>query len=170
MRQLLFRNVIWTAVGLTAAMLVTAPALAAQNETERVDRTIPFAAGGTVTLKNFSGEVHITGADRDQVVIHAVRRAPRERLDRIKLDIQTSGTHLTIEANKKVDDSWFHHDNVVQTDFEIEVPRRTSLDVNVFSSPVSVTNVEGDLDATVATVRAIIEREHARPGREPVAV
>ncbi len=147
MRTRLLRNVIWTAAALAAVMLVAIPALAAgQTETERVDRTIPFAAGGTVTLKNFSGEVRITGADRDEVVIHAVRRAPRERLDRIKLDIQASGGRLTIDANKRTDDSWLnlHGNNVVETDFEIQVPRRTSLDVNVFSSAVRVSDVEGD--------------------------
>lgn len=33
-----------------------------------------------------------------------------------------------------------------------------------------VTNVEGDLDATVDVAWALIEREAARPGREPIAV
>jgi len=129
----------------TAVMLAAAPALA-QIETERVDRTIPFASGGTITLKNFSGDVRITGTDRDQVVIKAVRRATRERLDRIKLDIQTSGSHLTIDANKREDEGWFerHNNNVVETDFEIEVPAKSALDVNVFSSDVRITGVSGD--------------------------
>jgi DUF4097 and DUF4098 domain-containing protein YvlB len=78
-------------------------------------------------------------------VIHAVRRAPRERLDRIKLDIQTSGSRLTIDANKRTDESWWsrHSNNVVETDFEIEVPVRTDLEVKVFSSDVQVSGVEG---------------------------
>ena len=32
---------------------------------------------------------------------------------------------------------------MVETDFDIKVPRRTQLDLSVFSSPVSVTGVEG---------------------------
>ena len=35
------------------------------------------------------------------------------------------------------------NDNVVETDFDIQVPARTRLDVNSFSAPVEVTNVQG---------------------------
>ena len=38
------------------ALLLAAPAAAAQKETEQVDRTIPLAAGGTLKLKNFFGD------------------------------------------------------------------------------------------------------------------
>lgn len=145
MRLPVFRTVTWAAVGFASLLVAAAPAIAGQAETERVDRTIAFAPGGIVVLKNFSGDVRITGADRTDVVIHAVRRATRERLDRIKLDIQTSGSRLTIDANKRVDDSWWsrHSNNVVETDFEIEVPAKTDLDVKVFSSDVRVSGVEG---------------------------
>lgn len=145
MRVKVFRNVVWTTASLMALLALAAPARGEQRETERVDRTLVFSAGGSVTLKNFSGAVRITGTDRNEVVIHAVRRAPRERLDRIKLDIQASGTRLTIDANKRVGDSWWsmHGNNVVETEFEIEVPARTDLDVKVFSSGVRVDGVEG---------------------------
>lgn len=137
----------WTAAALVAALLLAAAPALAQTETERVDRTIPFASGGTITLKNFSGEVRITGTDADQVVIKAVRRATRERLDRIKLDIQTSGSHLTIDANKRENEGWFENhgsNNVVETDFDIQVPAASALDVSVFSSDVRVSGVTGD--------------------------
>jgi len=91
---------------LTAALALLAmgiPALSAgaTKETERVERTVPMQAGGTVTLKNFSGRVEITGEPRSDVAIVAIRRATRERLDRIKLDIQSDGRSVTIEANKR---------------------------------------------------------------------
>ena len=145
MRVRVFRNVVWTGACLVALLALAAPARAEQRETERVDRTIAFAPGGILVLKDFSGAVRITGTDRSEAVIHAVRRAPRERLDRIKLDIQTSGSRLTIDANKRVDDSWWsrHSNNVVETEFEIEVPARTDLDVQVFSSDVRVSGVDG---------------------------
>jgi DUF4097 and DUF4098 domain-containing protein YvlB len=145
MQVRVFRNVVWTAVWLAAVLALAAPARAGQSETDRVDRTVAFGPGGVLILKNFSGEVRITGADRSDAVIHAVRRAPRERLDRIKLDIQTSGSRLTIDANKRVDGSWWerHSNNVVETDFEIEIPARTDLEVKVFSSDVRVSGVQG---------------------------
>ena len=101
--------------------------------------------GGTLRLKNFSGRVTIVASDGPDVVIDAVRRAPRSRLDRIKLDIHTSGSNMVVvEANQR-DSSWWNFDgsNVVETDFDIKVPRRTNLDLSVFSSPVNVEGVEG---------------------------
>ena len=116
------------------------------DETERVSRTLPLEPGGTLRLKNFSGRVTITGSDRSEVVIDAVRRASRSRLDRIKLDIHTAGsTVVVVDANQR-DRTWWGFasgNNVVETDFDIKVPRHTQLDVDVFSSPVSVTGVDG---------------------------
>jgi DUF4097 and DUF4098 domain-containing protein YvlB len=102
---------------------------------------------GTLKLHNFSGTVTITGADVQSVTIDAVRRAPQDRLDRIKLDIQSDGSTVTIEANKRNADSEHMNNNVVETDFEIQVPRDAVLDIDVFSSPVTVRGVGGRLDA-----------------------
>ena len=52
---------------------------------------------------------------------------------------------MVVDANQR-DHSWWDFasgNNVVETDFDIKVPRRTQLDLSVFSSPVSVTGVEG---------------------------
>ncbi len=127
---------------LTLALMLVAGAAGAADETERVQRTVPLAPGGTLRLHNFSGRVNITGTDRAEVAIDATRRAPRERLDRIKLDIQVSGSTVTIEANKKLSSAWFRS-NVVETDMEIQVPRQVNLEIDVFSSEVKATGVQG---------------------------
>jgi len=50
---------------------------------------------------------------------------------------------VTIEANRK-DSDWRDRDNnVVDTEFEIEVPADINVDVDVFSSDVSVRDVRG---------------------------
>lgn len=120
------------------------PMAADQTETERVHKVVALAPGGTVKLHNFSGHVTITGTDRNEVVVDAVRKATKDRLERIKLDVSSSGNIVTIEANKK-DRARIGllGNNVVETDFEIQVPRRSTLDINVFSSPVTVTGVSG---------------------------
>ena len=129
------------AIALAIAALAT-PAVAQQRETEQVDRTIPFQSGGSLRLKNFSGDIRITGADTSEVTIHAVRRATRERLDRIKLSIETSGSQIVINANDR-DYHSDNEDNVVDTTFEIRVPRQTSIDVTSFSSGITVEDVDG---------------------------
>src|SRR6478672_11631557 len=93
------------AIAVLSALTLAAPAAASeQNETERVDRTVSIRAGGQLRLKNFSGKVTITGSNRSDMAVHAVRRAPRERLDHIKLAITETGNGVSIEANKKDDD------------------------------------------------------------------
>src|SRR6476659_9623987 len=124
-------------------VVVVPAARAGQRDTETIDRTYPMGPGGELRLNNFSGKIVITGSNRGNVAIHAVRRAKRDRLESIHLDIQANGSEIRIEANKR-DDSWDrHNDNVVETDFEIEVPQDASLDVNAFSSEVRIGNVHG---------------------------
>jgi putative adhesin len=133
------------AVVLASTLAVAAPVTAfEQQETERVDKTASIRAGGTLKVKNFSGRVTITGSRRSDVAVHAVRRAPRERLDHIKLEVVETSSGVTIEANKK-DSEWRDRDNnVVDTQLEILVPEDVRLDVEVFSSDVKVENVTGN--------------------------
>lgn len=129
-----------------ALLVLGVPALssAATKETERVEKTVPFTAGGALQLKSFSGKVDITGENRSDVSIVAVRTATRDRLDHIKLGIESHGDTVTVEANKR-DEGWSEHhdDNVVDTEFTIKVPASANLDIDVFSSPVTVTGVSG---------------------------
>lgn len=137
----------FTAIALMTLALAAAPAAAEQKETETVDKTVPFAPGGTLRLKNFSGDVRITGSAGRDVVIHATRRGRRDRLDNIKLDIQARGPVIEIEANKRNDNWEEKNDNVVETSFEIQVPADTKLDLDVFSSDITVTDVTSDIKA-----------------------
>ncbi len=128
-----------------AVLALTAAPSAASTETEHISRTVALASGGTLRLKNFSGRVTITGTDRTDAAIDAVRRATRERLDHIKLDIHTEGNTLVVNANQR-ESSWFNwsrNNRVVETDLDIKLPRNTNLDIEVFSSPVTVDGVEG---------------------------
>jgi DUF4097 and DUF4098 domain-containing protein YvlB len=135
-----------TLFALLAALVLAVPALAQPDdrgprETETIDRTVPLPANGTVRLKTFSGRVRITGGSGDQVVIHAVRRASKDRLQDIKLEITASGSTVEIDANHRIVER--RNDNVVETDFDIQVPARARLDIKTFSAPVTVIGVNG---------------------------
>src|SRR4051812_32245812 len=132
------------ALGLLALAVPAAYALV--DATEHVSRTIEMSPGGSLRLKSFSGRVTITATDRPEVVIDAVRRAPRDRLDRVKLDIHTNGPNVVVINANRDEGSWFSlmgENRVVATDFDIKVPRRTNLELSVFSAPVTVEGVEG---------------------------
>jgi putative adhesin len=129
-----------------ALVALAIPLDAAAQEAEHVNRTITLNPGGTLRLKNFSGRVTITASDRPEVVVDAVRRAPRARLDRIRLDVHSEGSSVVVVDANRRDRSWFDFmggNTVVETDLDIKVPRRTDLVVSVFSSPVTVDAVEG---------------------------
>jgi DUF4097 and DUF4098 domain-containing protein YvlB len=135
-----------TLIALLAALVLAVPALGQNDdrgprETETIDRTVPLPPNGTVRLKTFSGRVRITGGSGDQVVIHAVRRASKDRLQDIKLEITTTGSAVEIDANHRLVER--RNDNVVETDFDIQLPARARLDVKTFSAPVTVIGVNG---------------------------
>ena len=110
--------------------------------TENFDQTLSLGPGGTVRLKTFSGRVKITGTGGGQVVIHAVRRATAERLRDIKLEVTQSGNRVEIDANHQVVER--DNNNVVETDFEIQVPAECDLDLRTFSAPIDLTGVRGN--------------------------
>ena len=161
-----------TALTLVVALVTAAPAAAQRDrdrddrnrETETVDRTVPFPANGTLRLKTFSGHVKITGTSGDQVVIHAVRRATRERLDDIKLEITTSGSTVEIDANHRVVER--RNDNVVDTEFDIQVPARARLDIKTFSAPVTVTGVNGSQNIDGFSSNITIESSNFGDGND----
>jgi DUF4097 and DUF4098 domain-containing protein YvlB len=136
-----------TAVAVLMLTLATSPAAAQGKETETVDRTIAFSRGGMLKLKNFSGDVHVTGTAGNDVIVHAVRTATRERLENIKLDIEVNGSTVTIEANRRGSNWGDRDNNVVETKFEIQVPAATSLDLYAFSGDLIVRGTTADIEA-----------------------
>lgn len=136
-------------VAFAVCALVTPAILSAadswDDESEHVNRTVKMEPGGTLRVRSFSGHVTITATDGNDVVIDAVRRAPRSRLDRVKLDIRQEGSRTVVVDANHHERSWYEFtgNNVVETDLDIKVPRRTNLDVSVFSAAVTITRVEG---------------------------
>lgn len=132
-------------VSIAALVAATVPvASAAQERTENVDRTVALPASGTVELHNFSGRIRIRAGSGNDVVIKAIRRAEQPQLDGIKLTIGTSGSTVRIDANDRTS-AWEDRDNnVVQTEFDIQLPASARLNVQAFSSNVEVEGVTGD--------------------------
>jgi len=129
------------AVVLAALVASAIPAAAQSRQEETFDRTLSVQPGGTLRLRTFSGRVTIRGTGGNQVVIHAVRRATADRLADIKLEVSQSGNDVDIQANEQVVER--RNENVVETDFDIQVPSTMRLDVNSFSAPIEVENVQG---------------------------
>ena len=137
------------------------------------------APTGPLKLKNFSGDVRVTGTSGSDVVIHAVRRATRERLDNIKLEITTSGSSVddrgerprpklarrrtttssrpTSTSRCRSAPSW------------IFTPSRGSSQVTGVSGRIDAETFSGNIELDVATAKAAsadrrrdVQRRHSR--------
>jgi hypothetical protein len=133
---------------LALAVLALPATALAQKQTETVDRNLPFPSGGTLRLNNFSGDVRITGTSGRNFVMKATRRGYADVLREKELVIESSGSTISVQENhtdrdNRRDDER-RRDNVVETTFEIQVPTNAKLDIEVFSSNVIVTGVDGD--------------------------
>ena len=123
-----------------AVLALAAPAAHA-GETETVTRTVSLNPGGTLDLKTFSGRVIVTPTDGNQVTVNAVRHGSRRQLDRVQLEVTSNGSTVSVNANRH-DRSWWGDDNVVETELDVRVPRRTNLRITSFSAPVEVDGVD----------------------------
>jgi DUF4097 and DUF4098 domain-containing protein YvlB len=160
-----------TTLSVLVALILAAPASAQRDrddrgprDTETVDRTLPMPAGGTLRLKTFSGRVKITGTSGNQLVVHAVRRATRDRLDDIKLEITQSGNTIEVDANHRLVER--RNDNVVETDFDIQVPAKTRLDIKTFSADVTVIGVSASQNIDGFSSDVIIESTDFADGND----
>ena len=113
-------------------------------DTEHVTRTLKVGRDATLWLNSFSGRVAIVGSDEPDVTIDATRHGTRNQLDRVRLDIQSDGSRVRIDANQH-DTWWFFWGryDAVETDFDIKVPRRTNLTIKLFSASLDVQGVQG---------------------------
>jgi hypothetical protein len=151
----------WLAL-LFALVLGTPLAASAQRQEETVERTLTVQPGGTLRLKTFSGRVDIRAGDGNQVVIKAVRRASADRLRDIALLITQSGSTVEIDANHRQVER--RNENVVETDFDIQVPRDMTMEVRTFSAPVTVTGVRSRMQVDGFSSRIAL-RDVSGPAR-----
>jgi DUF4097 and DUF4098 domain-containing protein YvlB len=138
---------------------------AASAETERISRTVRIDPGGTLVLKGFAGRVTITGSDRSDISIEATRYGSREELDRNKLEIETDRSRVRIIDTRDDRDSRRgryrdgdrDRDRGLETDFDIKVPRKINLDVDLFSASLDASGIDGDHVVHTFSSRARLE-------------
>jgi DUF4097 and DUF4098 domain-containing protein YvlB len=119
----------------------------------RLDTTVTIEKSATIDLQGFSGDITVTGWDRDQVKVHAVT------MSRLRFD--SSPSRVTL-VESPVDGDY---DNDEHPGFEISMPRSGRLllrtmsgDVEVHDvSDVEAHSVSGDVDVTNVASHAVVE-------------
>jgi hypothetical protein len=132
--------------GVTALALGAPTAAGQLRETDTIIRTMVFPAAGALEIENFSGDVKVTGTSGPDVVIKAVRRALKGRLDNKGIDVSVSGATVAIHRSRDNDHFSNRIDNVIETSFDIQVPASARLKIVGYSSEFYIAGITGAQD------------------------
>lgn len=138
---------------LCALLLATVQAQAVDRLTEEFHQTYPLAAGGRIELENINGGVHITGWERNEVKVDAVKSArSKERLDEAKILIDAGSDSISIRTEYPnhdhtfINDDW---DNPASVEYTLTVPRGARLDeIKLINGQLDVLGVAGEVRAS----------------------
>lgn len=154
LRSIILRNVILTCI----CSLALPPLLAygsdhAGQMTEEFHQTYPLSAGGRVELDNINGAVHITGWDRNEVKVDAVKYAnSKERLDEAKIRVDASSSLVSIRTEYPDHDLTFNsfgHNNPASVEYTLTVPRSARLDeIKLVNGALDIQAVSGEVNAS----------------------
>lgn len=138
-------------VVLFAAALLAGPAFAFD---ESFQQTCPLRPGGTFELQNVNGSVVVTGWERNEVEVHAVKTARNlEDLQRVKIEVSAKADKVAVSTRYPEDEGVG-----VSVEYRVHVPRRVLLGrVTTVNGAVRVAGVEGsgELHAVNGDVEAL---------------
>jgi DUF4097 and DUF4098 domain-containing protein YvlB len=114
-----------------------------------------LGADGTVSVRNVSGDIILTGHDGDAVVVNAFKEG-RDR-DRVEIEDLSAGNNVDVRARYPERCS---NDCNASIRFEVRVPRsiRLNLDkISTASGDIKVTGVQGRVRVNTASGDVLVE-------------
>jgi hypothetical protein len=138
----------WGPALLLIGLALAAGPRAAVAGTKAVDETRSASATGTVEIENVAGSVVVTGWDRNEVTVKGT-------IDpEATFEFSGAGENTKISIRYPHDFGGLGHRRDRESDLEIQVPRGSSLDVQVVSADATIKDVSGrlDLDCVSGTV------------------
>ena len=125
----------------------------AQQLREEFHQTYPLAANGSISLRNLSGNVHVTTWNQNAVKVDAIKTArSQERLQEAKIEVETTADRVVIRT-RYPDRNWDSdsdddHDgrSLASVEYSLTVPATASLDeIKLVSGDVDVSGVGGEV-------------------------
>jgi DUF4097 and DUF4098 domain-containing protein YvlB len=152
------------ALGAVSAILLISNAGASDRQgklAEEFHKVYPLSAQGRIEIENINGPVHITGWDRDEVKVDAVKTAwTKERLDEAKIEVRSEQNDLSIRTEYPGHDHTFNfgnrdeHGNPASVEYTITVPRQARLDkIDLVNGRLDVQEVAGEVHASCVNGR-----------------
>ena len=121
--------------------------------TEEFHHSYPLPANGRVDLSNINGAVHITGWDRNEVKVDAVKYAgTKERLNEAHIRVDAGSDSVEIRTEYPDHTLTFEDDdqhNPAGVDYTLTVPRAANLDeVKLVNGELTISGVSGEVRAS----------------------
>jgi DUF4097 and DUF4098 domain-containing protein YvlB len=139
---------------LAALAFAGAVALHAEDLREEFHQTYPLSPNGSISLKNVNGAVRVTGWDRNEVKVDAVKKArSQQALNDARIVVDARADAIAIRTEYPDD---YHENNPASVDYTVMVPRQASLDkVGTVNGGVTVEGIAGGV--RVSTVNGRVD-------------
>jgi DUF4097 and DUF4098 domain-containing protein YvlB len=139
---------------MVALAFAGAVALHAEDLTEEFHQSYPLAPGGRVSLKNVNGAVRVTGWDRGDVKVDAVKKGrSQQALNDARIVVDARADAIDIRTRYPED---YHEEHPASVEYTVMVPRQSALDkVSTVNGAVTVEGIAGGV--RVSTVNGRVE-------------
>jgi DUF4097 and DUF4098 domain-containing protein YvlB len=139
--------------------------------TEEFHQTYAITSGGRIELDNINGPVHISGWDRNEVKVDAVKYADtKERLEEAKIEIDSGKDYLSVRTKYPDHNNnwnWGSHNNPASVEYTLTVPRTARLDeIKLINGELDISGVSGEVRASCINGRL---EAHDLSGRAKLA-
>jgi Toastrack DUF4097 len=118
-------------------------------------RTVSLPSNGRVSLDNVNGDVEITGWDRNEVQIDAVKRArDQQRLDEAQIEVEAGSDYVKVRTQYPHNHT---NNNPASVHYTLHVPQNARLDrISLVNGALTVQKVVGGVDASLVNGKAHI--------------
>ena len=148
------RYAAWGGAFLGELLMLLAVSAHAQLSQE-FHRTVSLPPNGRVSLDNVNGSVEITGWDRHEVQIDAVKKArDQQRLDETRIEVETSGDAVSIRTQYPQNHT---NNNPASVHYTLHVPQSARLDhISLVNGSLTIQQVVGEVNASLVNGKAHI--------------
>ena len=126
-----------------------------------VQLSAPMAAGGIFAARTHNGSLTITGTDTTECSVTATIKAragseedAKKLAEEIEISLDPSGDKLTAKIHKPASLT----NRPFKIDFNVTIPKDTSLELTTHNGPVKITNINGQINATTHNGRLTAEQ------------
>jgi hypothetical protein len=132
---------------LAAALCVLLSALLAQAAAQDFQRTYRLGSGGSINIRNVSGNINIKGYDGDSVIVNGFKQGRDQ--DKVSIEDTSGGNNVSLgvryERNCNCDAS---------VRFEVQVPRNIRYEfdkISTASGDIQMSDLSGDMEVHTAS-------------------